>query len=315
MFAGLPRDPVIVTAYRRVRRNARTLNELNKVHIQLENRMTPFERDSIARFVARFLTLSAGWRLVFRLHALLGGRQGLSPRLRRKSDRLEGSKVWLTRLKKNALHFERGVSEIWSRQAFSPGVFLYVRTDLDADLLVISVTGNRSRMGVALPEYLQALRGAKGDVMLVSKRRAQDYGSGIRGLGDTLGESIDQLSELVRTLNYRRVVVVGSSAGGEPAILAGFRINAQRILALGPGQEVAELYGSLLAGVVKDWGPNSGPVAPVTVAVGERAPERDHHSARYWEKTVGAEVVQVPQAGHSPMGELIRTNRLLEFLE
>lgn len=309
------RAQVLVLAYGRLRRQARTLNQLNKIHIQLENRMTPFERDVMFLAVTAFLRRSIAWRLFFRVYKRLTQMEISHPWLRRKADIIESSRAWRRRLKMNSASADMVASETWSRTPIVPGTYLYARTDVRSPLLIASFTGSSLRMMVALPEYLSALSGVKGDVLLIGKNRRRTYKSGVPGFGSSLVESIERLSDYVGSLGYQRIVVIGTSAGGVPAILAAPHMSAERVVALGPGGALPTQMKSHFFDFFTPPANSSAPTSHITVFVGEKAPRKDHDAAAFWRETIGAEVEVVPRAGHSPMAELIRTGRFPRLLD
>ena len=309
------RARVVLVAYERLRRNALTINELNKIHIQLENTMTPHERAVIASALLRYLNHSFAWRVGIRLHKILSLGEVKNRWLLNKKTLIEGSKAWFRRIDKNSATKWQSAPEVWSRRAISPGVLHYSRTDAKNDCLAISFTGKRRRMMVALADYLQALNSSATDVLLVRTSKNKAYRDGIPGFGDSLWGSLERLSSFVRSLGYQRIVLVGASAGGVPAIVTGLHLNAGRIIVLGPGREFPSQLDSLRAGKAPSPTVSANTESRVTVLVGENAPQRDHEAAAFWREKIGAEVQVVPQARHSPMDQLIRAGLFPGLLE
>jgi hypothetical protein len=309
------RAQVLVLAYGRLRRHVKTLNQLNKIHIQLENRMTPFERDVMFLAVNAFLRRSIAWRLFFRFYKRVSQADISHPRLRRKAAIIESSRAWRRRLRKNTYHDVERPMETWFRRATMPGIAIYSRQDLASKRLVVSFPTRSHRMMVALPDYLEAIESVDCDVLLIKKSPKKTYAEGIPGLGDSLRESIEALGPYVSSLGYESVVVIGTSAGGVPAILAGLQMRAQKIVALGPGGELPSELEPQFSGLLAPPARASGSTSNITIYLGERAPQKDHDAAAFWHETIGADVVGVPRAGHCPMVELIKTRRFPSLLD
>jgi hypothetical protein len=285
--------------YRSLTKKCATVNELNKIHILLENQMTPAERDALIRtlggrgrgLLRRILTMA--------LPASLQSQDEFP--LTQKLARLNATSTWRQRLRKNRKFAHLGTGATWSREAKLPGLTFYRRTDIHATNLLISFTGLRQRMMMALPDWLDATSPLESDVVLLQATKGSSaYLSGIEGLGDTLENSLATLKNMVESLGYSKHFCVGSSAGGVPAILFSHLVQMEKTIAVGPqGPEV----------VTPEFEPTR--MANLEIVIGENSPPQDWAAAQAWEALCFASTTVVADAGHSAMVRFVSDGKFL----
>jgi hypothetical protein len=181
-----------------------TQNQVNRVHIAIENYMTPGE--------VRY----------FR-HAL-DREPAESP-----------SRVWITWLTA-AMPTKIARSVEFERRALSKEVTHYSADTPSADnkTLIIAFTGVAHRMMLPTPWLLDCLNPALYDVVLLRDFSRVAYAAGMRGLGGDFVTSLSNLQTHVDPRAYRTTIAFGTSAGAVPAILAAILLKLDKAIAISP---------------------------------------------------------------------------------
>lgn len=209
----------MIDVYRRLVRNCKTINMLNKCHIDIENRMTPTELHSLRSAITSMQDMSK----VFHPDLIDASPSTLQ-------------RVWLDKL--HLLYASNGkhAPENFVRRRLRQDVLLFEgygeRTD---KTLAICFSGSAQRMMMPMPVFLQNFNSAKTDVAFIRDPSRNGYRLGIRGIADNLELSIDRLKDILMVDNYQKTVSIGVSAGGIPAILTALRLNSAASLSVGGG--------------------------------------------------------------------------------
>lgn len=189
--------------YRRRISRCRTENELNRIHIALENHMTPAE--------------------VRYFRAALAGDAADSP-----------SRQWIARLggfmpinKVRPVEFERkGIFKGVTRYTADVG-------SADQKTLIIGLAGRFHRLMSPTPWFLDCLNPTLYDVIVLRDFSRLSYALGIPGLGGDFFEVLSNLRRHVDTRAYRNAISLGTSGGGVPAVLAAIVLNLNRGISIG----------------------------------------------------------------------------------
>jgi len=99
--------------------------------------------------------------------------------------------------------------------------------------LLVCHCGMGGGLGVPLAFFDRWLEPLPAHVLYLRSGNTDRYGEGIPGLGVDRHEVISRVRALVEALGVDRVASLGHSGGGLPAILAGCRVGAVRMMALG----------------------------------------------------------------------------------
>lgn len=211
----------VIALYERLLTRCSTENQRNAVHIALTNRLTPCELDVLLRYFvepARTPTNRIRWR--YRPPSTL------IP--------AEHTLNWLLRLRGLVSKTGPRLTDDYSRLRICRGLYLYSRDGNPTDrTLIIGFSGVGHRLMLPTPVILRSLPADQVDVALVRTERASGYGAGIPGLGPSLLDSIAKLPELLGTERYAATAVLGTSAGGIPALVAARLLDAKSALAIG----------------------------------------------------------------------------------
>jgi len=181
--------------YLRLARACRTENELNRLHILIENRFAPAEIAAI-RSAAREFRNERTRRWLKRL-------RGMSPTLMKRPKPFERS-----RLHRNVI------------------VYRCPHHDRDGKRALIAFPGAARRLGMPIAVFLQCME-SEWDVFLVT--RPDQTRSYLDGWNED-APGIHAITEVVRSVSdldaYGGVSVIGNSSGGLPAIVAACVIGA-----------------------------------------------------------------------------------------
>ena len=190
--------------YRRRIAACRTPAQVNRVHVAIENYMTPAE---LRYFSAALATDPPG-----------------SP-----------SREWIARL---AIGMPANVVRPveFERKSVSNGATHYAAdvSSSDRKTLIMGFTGIAHRLMMPTPWVLDCLNPALYDVVLLRDFSRVAYASGVRGLGDDFHTSLSKLRMQIDPGAYRNTIAFGTSLGGIPAILASILLRLGRAVAIGP---------------------------------------------------------------------------------
>jgi hypothetical protein len=189
-------------AYPALAAACRTENELNRLNIDIEHVATPLELVAIAR---QYRHLP------------------------------ERSRKWLRSLRRlDRTVFAR--PEAYRRTQLARFIFAYSDPAVPADRkqVLVAFCGDVPRIMVQTAFILQALPAACWDVVLLRlKDGSTSYFDGLEGVAPDFTGLLEFVRREAAIGRYRRVVTLGSSSGGYPAIVAGIRLAAARAVALG----------------------------------------------------------------------------------
>jgi hypothetical protein len=207
-------------AYPALAAACRTENELNRLNIDMEHVATPLEMVAIAR---QYRHLP------------------------------ERSRKWLRSLRRlDRTVFTR--PEAYRRTQLARFVTAYSDPAAPAarKQVLVAFCGDVPRIMVQTAFILQVLPAAHWDVILLRlKDGSTSYFEGLDGVAPDFAGLVDFIRREAGIGRYRRVVALGSSSGGYPAIVAGIRLPAARAVALGgrmprrlPAEDTEPVQGS-----------------------------------------------------------------------
>lgn len=281
----------MIGPYLRLRRRCQTVNQLNRLHIALENRLLPLQLQS--------------------LHKVL---QSVGP------DALG----WTERLLAMARRSGKARPEPYERACLRPSLTLYRSAGEagGARMLLICWTGAARRMMMPLPVFLQHLDAATVDVLLLRYPLGEGYRRGVPDLGPDIASTIDRVAQHVVPGRYARVAAMGVSGGGLPALLTGLRLGLDTVLAVGAGHPAdprwTEALGQEAEALLARWAGQARRLPRITLAHGADSPA-DTAAARALAELLPAQRMAVSSdqgpVGHVALAPLLEQGRLRGFLE
>ena len=251
-----------------------TVNQFNRLHIDLENVLTPLEIAEI----------------------------GMASNLPK------ASVAWLERLRSLCpevftapQHFERRV--------LNAHVTGYESHDVSKGnkSLLLSFCGNAQRLMMPVSIFLQFVDCRKWDVVVVKKSKGTSYMDGLDGVGVNFTSTTDYLKAAIAPAQYRRLVTLGTSGGGFPAILAAISMGADRGISVGGSSPRSFVPDKALA-------QNERPKRDLRFVHGAGCIS-DRESAMSMAMQFGGRVHEVGEANqHNVLKPLLRRGLLADFL-
>ena len=263
-------------------RDAALQNQFNKLHIHFENILAPAE-------LAQFLRMS---------------------RERQFSEHTRG---WLQKL-----------------ETLSPGLFdaprVFARTHLSEEILLYSdaswpnhdktllvcFSGNARRLMLPISLLLQCLEPQALDLLLLRKGAdKRPYLAGLQGVCNSFIELLEHIDAMASACLYRRVITLGTSSGGFPAVMAAMAMGAARGVSVCGASPAAVSHDHLR--LPFSAGNNRG--TEITLVYGaEFAPDRN--AARAIKAVYGGRLYPIAAVGeHNVLNALRARGELAGFLE
>lgn len=308
----------MIRRYQQLAGKCKTINQLNQVHIALENEMTP---DEIVTFGRQLAARKRRGALVRRLTERL-------EYFKRRALLEEDARAWIGRLNDILNYAGKTDPEPYVRSALNAHLNLYSAPGIDrkTKTLLVCFTGINQRMMMHIHLLLQHFDASKYDLLVVKypkQKKVKGYLKGLPGMGDDLLQSLDALADLVGLRGYDKRMALGVSGGAFPAVMMALRhrfdVGAavsiaspwspgwQQALGKPPGVFVQELYG------------RSDKRTRLTLVVGAES-DRDIPAAEGWQgwlpgleiKTVKLDAEEVK---HNVLWPLARNGKLQPLLQ
>jgi len=189
--------------YRRRIARCRTDNQRNKLHIALENYMTPME---VRHFAAALADEAPE----------------------------EPGRIWITDLEQRLPRREPRTAE-FVRSGLCKGATYYTassRPKQDKTLL-LAFAGHFQRLMAPTPPFLDALDPELYDVVMLRDFAQAFFARGIPGLGGDLAATLSELRHEISLDAYRNCIALGTSSGGLIALLAAIELRLARGISIG----------------------------------------------------------------------------------
>ena len=225
----------ITKLYLRCSRNLSTKNSLNKLHISLENRITPQEVTDIKTGLKNPHKKSGNsiYSWISNRYQLLRHYSKMMRPIYRKKHRVQYS--WIKKLDKMLLSYSgKKQHEVFFRKRLAPNIRFYSRNGTRKNKkLIICFTGNSLRLMMPIPLFLQQVDADQNDILLLRDPTKNGYRMGVPGIGENLEAAIDRLPELIPLHSYQNVSSFGTSGGGLPAIITALRLGLDAGMSVG----------------------------------------------------------------------------------
>src|SRR5258708_1960926 len=189
--------------YRKRIARCRTENQFNRVHIAVENYMTPAELRYFNAALAGDPTDAPSREWIARVH-------GLMPLGKVRSVEFE----------------RRGIVKGATRYTAAVG-------SPREKTLILGFGGAFNRLMLPMPCWLDCLNPAFYDMIVLRDLSRRLFSMGIHGLGSNLFEALAALREHVDLASYRNTIALGTSSGGLAAILAAILLKMDRGICIG----------------------------------------------------------------------------------
>lgn len=223
--------------YRKRIARCRTENQFNRVHIAVENYMTPAEFRYFNAALAEAPPDAPSREWIARVHRLMPLRKLRPVEFERRG------------LVKGATRYTAAVG--------SPG----------QKTLILGFGGAFNRLMLPMPCWLDCLNPAFYDMIVLRDLSRRLFSTGIHGLGSNFFEALAALRKHVDLASYRNTIALGTSAGGLPAVLAAILLKMDR------GISIAGIDFPALAGRLRSYGVDDTPYAALLASRPDPFPE------------------------------------------
>jgi len=206
----------MIESYLEARAGCKTVNQLNVLHISLENQLAPLEVAALRHELDRRRLAPAG-------DADPSGAPNWS----------EQSEVWIARLVGRIALSGKPRPERFARRTIVPDVTMYSSGGATRDkTLAICFAGSAQRLMMPVPCFLQHLDASRFDVVVLRDAARRGFRAGIPGVGGNLTQVVEKIGENQRR-SYGSVVSYGTSGGGVPALWAALQLKLEKGVSVG----------------------------------------------------------------------------------
>lgn len=218
----------MIDLYARLIARCATVNQVNRVHISLTERMTPLELQHLRRSLPERSPVWDG-----ALSQSLARRGGLVSeavrRLRPKAAFPPESYAWLDELAGWAARSGTAAPQAYVRRRVLPNVLAYSDGGPTAGkTLLVCFTGVARRLFMPIPVFLQHLAAVRFDLLVLRDPSRNGYRDGLAGVAEDFEGLVDVVATLFDRRAYRAVVTYGTSGGGLPAVFAALRLGLDK---------------------------------------------------------------------------------------
>jgi hypothetical protein len=304
----------MIELYRRLIRDCKTVNQINRVHIALENRLTPLEISSLSSELNKN-------RLVESVLAKI------SPQRKERRPALDSkyAKEWLAKLDDLASHSGKKKPEPFVCKRLSRHSLLFSDPSIPSKhkTLAVCFTGASRRMMMPTGVWLQYLDAKRVDVVLIIyPQKSIGYRRGLRGVGEDFSETLSNLSTVLPASDYARTVAIGTSGGAVPALLAAIQFNYSAVLAVGINSPFNEKWHNALGFNLRNLASQLIVKSKSSTAikfVHGFDHEQDKMSACAWQELLKtAEIISIRNdeepVGHLALRTILKSGDLSQFL-
>ena len=209
----------MIKLYLRLILHCKTVNQINRVHIALENWMTPM----------KWCKLYSGLINLDEYQFLKASERTLPESA---FDIRYAQHDWFFRMNQMYVKVKSSrVAQPFSKRLLNQHISLY--SDLGGDkykTLVVCFTGVAQRMMIPLAPFLQNFDAESTDILLIRYPKGKGFRYGLEGLSDSFEGTIDVLQSILCSKSYARTVAIGVSGGGLPAVLCSLKLSWDSVI-------------------------------------------------------------------------------------
>lgn len=295
--------------YLRLLRGIQSVNQQNRVHILLENRMSTIERSEL---ILRFHQAIA-WRAPFgfleRPRVLPLFRKPFRELPRKLSANLS---EWISHLSVHDRLSDIPSVEPMIRERSNRKAHFYRAFSGRNTGLLIGWSGSRGRLMMPIANYLPVASSLQHDLLLLQPDRASGYGSGIPRFGADFNGLVDGLSRFRDSSGYEKVIVLGTSLGSGPALVSAPRLGADKCVVVGLTDIERSPYLPKWDEVFRLWSRSEGPSLSITA--GSAAPA-DIQFSKMAQEHLGGTLELIQDQGHTPIWGLLRSGKFFDWFK
>ena len=130
---------------------------------------------------------------------------------------------------------EENTGRVWNRKKLAPSVMDYATpSGAPGGLTLIAFSGNQGRLMIPISAFLAAAPDSLARIVVVDDPKRKHFEDGVEGVSDTAAELTDALLNLIGRPDSKRLVFMGTSAGGLMAYLGALSAGADRAALVSP---------------------------------------------------------------------------------
>ncbi len=300
----------MIKLYQRLVRGCSTVNQINRVHIALENWMTPLQWWSLRNEL-----------LQSPVYDFL--RQPRNENAASVLDIRHVQRTWVDTMHKMYEKAASNVAQDFMRCRLGRHINWYKSAQGETlnKTLVICFTGIAQRMMIPLPVFLQHIDATDCDVVMIRYPRGKGYRYGLEGVADGFAATVVKLGEILPVQQYARTVTIGVSGGGLPAVMTALRLNFDAALSFSGGHPEdprwQEASGPSAATLLRDFMQHTNKNVQVFLAYGADS-KADEHAAMALGQLLPSSIIRIGDektpVGHVSLYPLLIWGQLSRFL-
>lgn len=205
--------PHVVRLFQRVFGLCHTAVQLHKAIATLEYRLTPMKFECLRE-----------WHLSGKLIPADAAEKFQTP-----------VSHWIDARQRTLLDSGKQEPEPYILRRISPAAYYCTGPGSPADKTLIVCFATRGSHQLSIPNaaLMQHTDAARYDLLIIAEPLNAGYWIGVPWLGKSMGEVIEWISKLDLIRNYNSVRTLGCSAGGYPAVVAGYLLRAEMAVCVG----------------------------------------------------------------------------------
>lgn len=300
----------MIRLYERLVRCCKTINQINRIHIALENWMTPQQWSSLRAALLQ----SPGYEF---LHHPADGKPVSA------YDISHAQRKWVEVLQGMYSKAPAATPQKFMRYRLRRHICWYRPADslTHSKTLVVCFTGAAQRMMTPLPVFLQHLDAARVDVVLIRYPLAKGYRNGLEGVADSFEGTVTAFENILPASQYARQVAIGVSGGGIPALLTSLRLGFDAALSFSGGHPNDRRWNEALGyngeHLIRKFRQQAGKLLSLFLVYGSGA-HADEVAAQALARLLPATLVKIGDenktVGHVSLHPLLMSGKLSHFL-
>lgn len=301
---------VLIKLYLRLAGQCKTINQINRVHIALENWMTPIQ-----------------WEALYEGIKKLDEFQFLNIQPQRSPQSVYDIPYaqydWFYRMSRlYGVVKNNRVAEPYLKGARSSHLsFYHYPNDYNKKTLVVCFTGLAQRMMMPLPVFLQNFDAHAVDILMIRYPKRTGFREGMEGFSESFEGTLDSLEKMVSLYPCARKVAIGVSGGGTPAVTCALKANWDAAMSFSGGNPDDERWhkslGFSLVDLIEKYKRKQTKKIPIYLVFGADA-SADKFAAEALADLLPAQLIQI-NSNHQPVGHLsilpiVKSGKLRQFL-
>lgn len=299
----------MIRLYQRLTARCKTINQINRIHIALENWMTPTQWEE----------LYDGIKKLDEFQFL-----NIQPQTSPKSvyDIAYAQYDWFYRMSRlyEAVKYNRVAEPYLKVNRSRHWSFYRNPIDYNKKTLVVCFTGLAQRMMMPLPIFLQNFDANAVDILMILYPKGVGFREGMVGFSESFEETLEALEMLACSYPYARKVALGVSGGGSPAVLCALKAGWDAAMSFSGAHPYDERWHKSLkcslAHLIEKYKLRQTKKMPIYLVFGWDS-IADKAAAEAFGKLLPAQLIQInpnnQPVGHLSILPIVKSGKLRQF--